>query len=262
MRILSALLVLLVASSRLRASAAAQSRATCRQCRRHQGDRREVAAALDKLRPLLTDAQRAALERPLTTTPPSTGRTCRSASCRAPACASAISMRSRPPPRARFAAALSACGLKLLDEIRARRRLPDPVRQAPDRLGRRQLLPRACSAPRPRKTPWMLQIGGHHLAYNFTFNGRAAGATPLFFGSEPIRFDDRASITSRWTRKARPCRIWPPHRHASRGETLGHVHRCGERRGRPGDPGQLPNGGTDTRISADLSQRRLPIAAS
>ena len=34
----------------------------------------------------------------------------------------------------------------------------------------------------------MLQLGGHHLAYNFTFNGREAGATPLFFGSEPIRF--------------------------------------------------------------------------
>jgi hypothetical protein len=35
----------------------------------------------------------------------------------------------------------------------------------------------------------MLQIGGHHLAYNFTFNGRLPGATPMFLGSEPIRFE-------------------------------------------------------------------------
>ena len=35
------------------------------------------------------------------------------------------------------------------------------------------------------RTPWILQIGGHHLAYNFTFNGERAGATPLFFGTEP-----------------------------------------------------------------------------
>ena len=34
----------------------------------------------------------------------------------------------------------------------------------------------------------MLQIGGHHLAYNFTFNGGREGATPLFFGTEPIHF--------------------------------------------------------------------------
>jgi hypothetical protein len=41
--------------------------------------------------------------------------------------------------------------------------------------------------PSDRK-PWMLQIGGHHVAYNFTFNGSREGATPLFFGSEPIHF--------------------------------------------------------------------------
>ena len=37
--------------------------------------------------------------------------------------------------------------------------------------------------------PWMLQIGGHHVAYNLTFNGGREGATPLFFGSEPIIFN-------------------------------------------------------------------------
>ncbi len=37
-------------------------------------------------------------------------------------------------------------------------------------------------------TAWMLKVGGHHLAYNFTFNGKLPGATPLFFGIEPIKF--------------------------------------------------------------------------
>ena len=35
----------------------------------------------------------------------------------------------------------------------------------------------------------MLQIGGHHIAYNLMFNGGREGATPLFFGSEPIYFN-------------------------------------------------------------------------
>lgn len=42
--------------------------------------------------------------------------------------------------------------------------------------------------------PWMLMIGGHHLAYNFTFNGKEAGATPLFAGSDPARFTDAAGV--------------------------------------------------------------------
>jgi hypothetical protein len=39
--------------------------------------------------------------------------------------------------------------------------------------------------------PWMLMIGGHHLAYNFVFNGKEPGATPLFAGSDPARFTDQ-----------------------------------------------------------------------
>ncbi len=33
--------------------------------------------------------------------------------------------------------------------------------------------------------PWLLQIAGHHLAYNFTYNGACTSATPLFDGVEP-----------------------------------------------------------------------------
>jgi hypothetical protein len=38
--------------------------------------------------------------------------------------------------------------------------------------------------------PWMLQIGGHHLAYNFTYNGKCTSATPLFDGAEPMDWTD------------------------------------------------------------------------
>ncbi|MEW5852789.1 MAG: DUF3500 domain-containing protein [Myxococcota bacterium] len=37
---------------------------------------------------------------------------------------------------------------------------------------------------------WMLQIAGHHLAYNFTYNGRCTSATPLFDGVEPTTWTD------------------------------------------------------------------------
>jgi hypothetical protein len=36
--------------------------------------------------------------------------------------------------------------------------------------------------------PWMLQIGGHHLAYNITYNAKAVSATPMFIGTEPPTF--------------------------------------------------------------------------
>ena len=94
----------------------------------------------------------------------------------------------------------------------------------------------------------MLQIGGHHIAYNFTFNGSRDGATPLFFGTEPIRFS-AAGVRIR----------------ATRGAERGHV----ESRAGAGEaaldaklsgtftdvvkgvvvipvPGKMPTGGTDT----------------
>lgn len=39
-------------------------------------------------------------------------------------------------------------------------------------------------------TPWQLQIAGHHLAYNFTYNGRCTSASPLFLGVEPVSWTD------------------------------------------------------------------------
>lgn len=40
--------------------------------------------------------------------------------------------------------------------------------------------------------PWMLMVGGHHLAYNIVMNGRMPGATPLLIGSDPARFVDQS----------------------------------------------------------------------
>ncbi len=37
-------------------------------------------------------------------------------------------------------------------------------------------------------TPWMLQISGHHLTYNITYNGPYVGATPMFIGTEPPNY--------------------------------------------------------------------------
>jgi hypothetical protein len=39
---------------------------------------------------------------------------------------------------------------------------------------------------------WQLQIAGHHLAYNFTYNGPCTSATPLFDGVEPTTWTDDA----------------------------------------------------------------------
>lgn len=44
-------------------------------------------------------------------------------------------------------------------------------------------------------SPWMLQVAGHHLAYNFTYNGKCPSATPLFDGVEPTSWTDSASVT-------------------------------------------------------------------
>ncbi len=41
--------------------------------------------------------------------------------------------------------------------------------------------------------PWTLQVAGHHLAYNFTYNGACTSATPLFDGVEPTSWTDSAS---------------------------------------------------------------------
>jgi hypothetical protein len=162
---------------------------TCRQSGAKTGGAADVAAAVDKLKPLLSKGQLAALERPfdyatavhwsnlpILLVPRTTLRL------------GDLDAKQAAAARGVFAAALSACGLQLLDDIR----LADDVLAVDDQ---RQIgwhggnYYMAVLGKPAATTPWMLQVGGHHIAYNFTFNGRAAGATPLFFGSEPIRFE-------------------------------------------------------------------------
>jgi hypothetical protein len=85
------------------------------------------------------------------------------------------------------AAALSACGLKMLDEIRVADDLLKAVDERKIGWDAGNYYMSVLGKPSESK-PWMLQIGGHHVAYNFTFNGAREGATPLFFGTEPIQF--------------------------------------------------------------------------
>jgi hypothetical protein len=164
---------------------------SCRQAGGGRGDAAEVVAALGKLRPLLSDPQRAALEHPLdydnairwSNLPlgvvPRTGLRLGDLDANQAAAARQV-----------FAAALSACGLKLLDEIRLADDWLTPFDKRPIGWdGANYFLSVLGTAD--AKSPWMLQVGGHHLAYNFTFNGRLPGATPLFFGSEPISFEMR-----------------------------------------------------------------------
>jgi len=171
------------------AAATAGPAQTCRQAPGGSGDAATVATALGKLQALLGESQRAALEKPLSYESairwsnlpigvvPRTGLRLGD-----------LDARQVDAARQLFAAALSACGLKLLDEVR----LADDWLSAYDTRpigwnGGNYYLTVLGEAG--AKTPWMLQLGGHHLAYNFTFNGSQPGATPLFFGSEPIRFE-------------------------------------------------------------------------
>jgi len=89
--------------------------------------------------------------------------------------------------RALLTAALSACGLELFDEIRLADDALIPLDTRKIGWGASNYYISILGTPSP-KDPWMLQVGGHHLAYNLTFNGRLPGATPLFLGTEPISF--------------------------------------------------------------------------
>ena len=143
-------------------------------------------------------------------------------------------------------AALSACGLRMLDEIR----VADDVLMAVDKRkigwdGGSYYLS-VLGAP-SMKTPWMLQMGGHHLAYNFTFNGAREGATPLFFGSEPIRFEHKGRayepLAAQSTAMAALAAALSAHQQAKLSGTFTDVVK--------GVvvvpvPGQMPTGGTDS----------------
>jgi hypothetical protein len=144
------------------------------------------------------------------------------------------------------AAALSACGLKLFDEIRvADDFLMDADKRKIGWSGANYYM--SVLGKPSDKTPWMLQLGGHHIAYNFTFNGGHEGATPLFFGSEPIRFSykgvDYEPLTAQSTAMAQLATALAPHAEAKLSGTFTDVVKGVEMGAVPGQP---PRGGTDT----------------
>jgi hypothetical protein len=185
---LSALILALVAFTGT-ARAAQVVSTDCRSAGPRGGVAADVAGAVGKLTPMLSDSQRALLQQPFN----------REAAIRWSNLPIGIVARGglrlgdldaaqSGAAREVFEAALSACGLALLDEVR----LADDWLVAYDKRsigwGGGNYYLTVLGTP-SATSPWMLQIGGHHLAYNFTFNARAAGATPLFFGTEPIRFE-------------------------------------------------------------------------
>jgi hypothetical protein len=169
---------------------AAQTQArTCVDTGARTGDVAAIRSAVAALKLLLSASQRATLEKPLTWE-------------------SAIQWSNLPlgvvprsglrlgdldenqsaAARRIFAAALSTCGLRLLDEVRLADDYLIPFDKRPIGWDGRNYFV-SILGEASGTGPWMLQVGGHHLAFNFTFNGREAGATPLFAGSEPIRFE-------------------------------------------------------------------------
>ena len=192
MRTIIALLIVVAACAATPVLAATAPTLHC-ESPKSPGGAHDAAVALDQLRSLLDDKQRAALDRPLSA-------------------ATAIQWSNLPigivprgglrlgdlndkqaaAVRAVFIAALSPCGLTMLDQVRLADDYLVPFDQRPIGWGGGNyylsVLGNSAS-----KAPWILQVGGHHLAYNFTFNGREAGATPLFIGSEPIRFEIRGT---------------------------------------------------------------------
>jgi hypothetical protein len=96
-----------------------------------------------------------------------------------------------PPQTAAFdrllQAALSQCGVALLAEIRAADGVLMPMDTRKIGWNPGNYYVAFVGAPSPSE-PWILQIGGHHVAYNLGFNGARASATPLFDGVEPVDF--------------------------------------------------------------------------
>jgi hypothetical protein len=41
-----------------------------------------------------------------------------------------------------------------------------------------------------KTTPWLLQLGGHHLAFNVYYKGTTGAATPYFLGVQPNKWTD------------------------------------------------------------------------
>ena len=185
-RLMHALVLAGLAFQCLPCSAAVE--ATCRDETRVHGHAQAVAAAAQALEFALSDTQRAQLERPF-------GRDAAIHWSNLPVGIvprDGLRLGDLGPAKDKAArdlldAALSACGLELLDEIRLADDALVPLDTRKIGWGSGNYYITIIGKP-SLHTPWILQVGGHHIAYNLSFNARLPGATPLFLGTEPIRF--------------------------------------------------------------------------
>src|SRR5215470_17783738 len=189
--VLKATVFLLVTGGFLRAAAAVAAPGPTTDCNVQpgSGESAPVATAAVAFRNTLSSAQRAQLDQPL-----SRATATRWSNLpvgivpRIGVRIGDLDARQAGALRTLLTAALSACGLKLYDEIRLADDSLVPLDTHHIGWGGGNYYVAFLGTASAQK-PWILQSGGHHLAYNFTFNGPEAGATPLFFGTEPIRFE-------------------------------------------------------------------------
>lgn len=78
--------------------------------------------------------------------------------------------------------ALSSTGTTLMDEIRL---ADDVIASTGSTAWSSTLYSIAIMGSPSTSSAWMLQLTGHHLAYNITYNGSYVSATPMFIGVEP-----------------------------------------------------------------------------
>ncbi|MFT4102555.1 MAG: DUF3500 domain-containing protein [Burkholderiaceae bacterium] len=91
-----------------------------------------------------------------------------------------------------IAAALGSSGVTILEQIR----LGDEVIHQTDanQSWGYDLYYIALIGTPSTSSTWLLQISGHHLAFNITYNGNIVSATPVFIGVEPTNWTDSSNV--------------------------------------------------------------------
>jgi hypothetical protein len=84
-------------------------------------------------------------------------------------------------------AALSTTGYNLFQEIRSTDQYISRINSSLWGSGKYYI---AILGTPSTSSAWMLQVGGHHIAYNMTYHGTSISGTPFFVGTEPPNWSD------------------------------------------------------------------------